>query len=161
MTPYVKWHGKRPYLVHVRICGCRAYTAIPKEKRTKYDSKSKDCILVGYYDTENLYQLWHIEGKQLMKRRDVVFQESVLEYTEVARHKIQVGKNILWYDIILVEKPEEHDQLEVLYLLIEELKAPSWTGIPGNQLPMRDGLTGNIPSSWKSAMTGDEREQWT
>ena len=78
VTPYEMWHGKKPHLGHVRISGCRAYAAIPKEKRTKFESKSNDCILVGFYDVENLYQLWDIEGKQLIKRRDVIFYENLM-----------------------------------------------------------------------------------
>ena len=56
-TPYEFWHVSKPHVGHIHIWGCRAYAAIPKERRTKFDSKSRDCILVGFYDMENLYQL--------------------------------------------------------------------------------------------------------
>ena len=57
VTPYEIWHGKKRHVGHIRMWGCRAYAAIPKEKGTKFESKSKDCILVVFYDVENLYHL--------------------------------------------------------------------------------------------------------
>ena len=40
-TPQVVWTGKKPSLSHLRVFGCDAYVHVPKEKRTKLDSKSE------------------------------------------------------------------------------------------------------------------------
>lgn len=32
ITLYELWHGSKPHVGHIRIWGCRAYAAIPKEK---------------------------------------------------------------------------------------------------------------------------------
>eukprot|EP00253_Pinus_taeda_P028323 PITA_28323 len=39
--------GKKPSLSHLRVFGCDAYVHVPKEKRTKLDSKSEKCIFIG------------------------------------------------------------------------------------------------------------------
>eukprot|EP00253_Pinus_taeda_P036673 PITA_36673 len=46
-TPQEVWTGKKPSLSHMRVFGCDAYVHVPKEKRTKLDSKSKKCIFIG------------------------------------------------------------------------------------------------------------------
>eukprot|EP00253_Pinus_taeda_P018497 PITA_18497 len=46
-TPQEVWTGKKPSFSHLRVFGCDAYVHVPKEKRTKLDSKSKKCIFIG------------------------------------------------------------------------------------------------------------------
>eukprot|EP00253_Pinus_taeda_P002397 PITA_02397 len=46
-TPQEVWTGKKPSLSHLRVFECDAYVHVPKEKRTKLDSKSKKCIFIG------------------------------------------------------------------------------------------------------------------
>eukprot|EP00253_Pinus_taeda_P035263 PITA_35263 len=46
-TPQEVWTGKEPSLSHLRVFGCDAYVHVPKEKRTKLDSKSEKCIFIG------------------------------------------------------------------------------------------------------------------
>ena len=45
-TPQEVWTGKKPSLSHLKVFGCDAYVHVPKEKRTKFDSK---------YEKINLY----------------------------------------------------------------------------------------------------------
>ena len=56
-TPQEVWTGKKLSLSHLRLFGCDAYVRVPKEKRTKLDSKSKKCIFVGYRDGLKGYKL--------------------------------------------------------------------------------------------------------
>jgi len=49
-TPQEVWTSKKPSLSHLRVFGCDAYVHVPKEKRTKLDSKSKKCIFIRYMD---------------------------------------------------------------------------------------------------------------
>eukprot|EP00253_Pinus_taeda_P010377 PITA_10377 len=46
-TPQEVWTGKKPSLSHLRVFGCDAYVHVPKEKRTKLDSKSEKCNFIG------------------------------------------------------------------------------------------------------------------
>eukprot|EP00253_Pinus_taeda_P003678 PITA_03678 len=63
-TPQEVWTGKKPSLSHLRVFGCDAYVHVPKEKRTKLDSKYEKCIFIG---------------------RDVVFKE----VKDVIKHEVQ------------------------------------------------------------------------
>src|SRR6185312_8038761 len=47
MTPEEAWSGKKPSVAHLRIFGCDAYVHIPKEQRSKLDSKSTKTIFLG------------------------------------------------------------------------------------------------------------------
>eukprot|EP00253_Pinus_taeda_P021756 PITA_21756 len=42
------WTGKKPSLSHLKVFECDAYVHVPKENRTKLDSKSEKCIFIGF-----------------------------------------------------------------------------------------------------------------
>ena len=48
MMPYEAWYGDKPKVEHLRVFGCDAYSHIPKDERSKFDSKARKCILLGY-----------------------------------------------------------------------------------------------------------------
>jgi hypothetical protein len=39
-TPQEAWNGRKPYVYHLRVFGCKAFAHVPDEKRTKLESKS-------------------------------------------------------------------------------------------------------------------------
>jgi hypothetical protein len=51
------WTCKTPYVAHLKVFGCQAYDHVPKQKRQKLDSKSKECIFIGYTKGEKRYKL--------------------------------------------------------------------------------------------------------
>lgn len=55
-----------------------AYCHIPKECRSKFDSKVKKCIMLGYAQTG--YRLWDLENHKLIIARDVNFNENEFWY---------------------------------------------------------------------------------
>ncbi|MCW2783452.1 MAG: RNA-dependent polymerase [Marmoricola sp.] len=163
-TPYEMWHKVKPGIGHIRIWGCRAWAAVPKDRRTKFDSKTKECILVGFYDTESLYQLWDVEGKQLIKRRDVIFQEHVMGHPslEKERQGDALKQNILGTDRVVDEEAVvDTDDLEDLYPVIESLKADDWSGVPIEYLPLQEGLLSeSFPRTYKQAVSGEDKDNW-
>jgi len=74
-TPQEVWTGKKPSLSHLRVFGCDAYVHVPKEKRTKLDSKSEKCIFIGYKYGLRGYKLWNPVTRKVVYNRDVVFRE--------------------------------------------------------------------------------------
>ena len=77
-TPFELFFGSKPNLGFLRIFGCRAIAHVPYELRTKTDWTSKatpNCIFLGYSETENLFELWDVEKRALIRKRDVVFWE--------------------------------------------------------------------------------------
>eukprot|EP00253_Pinus_taeda_P035873 PITA_35873 len=84
-TPQEVWTGKTPSLSHLRVFGCDAYVHVPKEKRTKLDSKSEKCIFIGYKDGLKGYKLWNPVTREVVYSRDVVFRE----VKDVIKHEVQ------------------------------------------------------------------------
>ena len=95
-TPFEAWYGKKPNLGFIRVFGCRAQVHVPREIRSKtmWDSKSTDCILIRYSDTENLYELWDIAKGTILRRRDVIFWEDQLGSWSLQRHALPSGTYI-------------------------------------------------------------------
>ena len=65
-TPHEVWTGKKPSISHMRVFGCDAYLHVPKDKRTKLDSKFERCIFIGYKDGLKGYNIWNIETRKLV-----------------------------------------------------------------------------------------------
>lgn len=52
-SPMEIWTKAKPDIRHFRVFGSPAYALVSKEKRGKFDAKSKDYIFVGYCETQN------------------------------------------------------------------------------------------------------------
>ena len=76
MTPYEAWHGNKPSVSHLRVFGCDAYAHIPRDERSKFDSKARKCILLGYGQATKGYRLYDNERGKVIHSRDVRFNES-------------------------------------------------------------------------------------
>ena len=72
MTPYEAWHGKKPKVEHLRVFGCDAYAHIPKDERSKLDSKARKCILLGHGQETKGYRLYD----KVLYSRDVQFNKN-------------------------------------------------------------------------------------
>eukprot|EP00253_Pinus_taeda_P013710 PITA_13710 len=64
-TPQEVWMGKKPSLSHLRVFGCDAYVHVPKEKRTKLDSKSEKCIFNGEVKDVIKYEVQRKEPEKI------------------------------------------------------------------------------------------------
>ena len=96
-TPYEAWHGNKPNLGHLRIFGCRAAAHVPNELRTKTDWTSKsspECIFIGYSETENLFKLWDVLKRDVIRKRDVIFWEHEMGHPSYSSHALTFGVSI-------------------------------------------------------------------
>ncbi|OMO51796.1 Reverse transcriptase, RNA-dependent DNA polymerase [Corchorus capsularis] len=73
--PEKVWSDKNPSYAHLKVFGCKAFLHVPKEQRSKLDSKVTPCIFVGYGGEEFGYRFWDPEKKNIVRSRDVVFHE--------------------------------------------------------------------------------------
>lgn len=81
-SPEGIWSNEKPSLKHLRVFGCRAFAHIPKQKRTKLDAKSIECIFIGYSNESKAYRLFNPINKKIVISRDVVFIETETEVIE-------------------------------------------------------------------------------
>ena len=89
-TPYEAWSGDRPNIKHLRLFECIAYAHVPKDERKKLDSKSIECIFLGYGAEIKGYQLYHVERGKVLHSRDVIFDESS-RLTSVVNDRVNCG----------------------------------------------------------------------
>ncbi|KAK8926157.1 hypothetical protein KSP39_PZI018485 [Platanthera zijinensis] len=70
------WYGKDPSYSHLRVFGCKAFVHVPRDERSKLDSKTRQCIFLGYdYSGEFGYMFFDPVEKKLVRSRDAVFSE--------------------------------------------------------------------------------------
>ena len=85
ITPYEGWFGigNKPSIAHLRVFGCKAYAHVPDAKRKKLDSKSVECIFIGY-DIHNThaYRLYDVMNKRIMVSHDVTFIEDSVGHVD-------------------------------------------------------------------------------
>ena len=165
-TPYEMWYNRKPHVGHIPVWRCRAYAAIPKERRKKFDYKINECILVGFYDTENLYQLWDISAGETIKRCDVIFYEHVMGHPDLGWKPLPVTSDFPGNPYSDSEVEDEHSEhLEDLYPLIAEIKAElktdEWSDIPASYLTLQEVLVDHVvPKTYKEAMGSEQANVW-
>ena len=76
-TPYEAWHGRKPYVCHLRVFGCVAYALKHPQTRKKLDEKSEKCIFIGYCTQSKAYKLYNPLSENILVRMDVIFNENV------------------------------------------------------------------------------------
>ena len=67
---------KNPSLKHPIVFCCDAYVHVPKESRSKRDSKvEKNIFNIGYKDDIKSCKLWNTTIKNIVYNHDVVFKQ--------------------------------------------------------------------------------------
>jgi hypothetical protein len=77
-TPLELSTGSYATLGHLHAFGTECYVHIPKQKRHKWDQKSKLGRLVGYMGEKDGYQIWISNEKKMVFSRDVFFKPEVV-----------------------------------------------------------------------------------
>jgi len=83
MTPFERWHKRKPSLQHIHVFGSKAYAHVPKELRRKLDEKAKELVFVGYAEDAKGYRLLDKSTDKVIVSRDVNFLEDGSEAKEV------------------------------------------------------------------------------
>ena len=78
-SPYQIWTTKKPILTNLKVFGCHAYVHVPREKRSKLDSKSSLCRFLGYAEHEKSYRFEEVSTGKIKVSRDAQFKEDTFE----------------------------------------------------------------------------------
>ena len=65
----------------MRVVNCRAFILTAKEKRSKWDPKAREGLIMGYEEASKAYRVYDIEADQVMISRDVIFDESAFRFS--------------------------------------------------------------------------------
>ena len=79
--------GKKVNYSFLKTFGCEAFVHIYKENKTKLVAKFKKCTVIGYGVNDFGYRLWDYEGHQIIRSRDVIFNEKVMYNDQLQRKK--------------------------------------------------------------------------
>ena len=73
-TPYELWKGYEPNFKYLKVWGCLAKVMLPDPKKSKIESKTSDCMFIGYASNSVVY-------------RFLVFKSDVLECNTIIETK--------------------------------------------------------------------------
>jgi hypothetical protein len=77
--------------------GCLSWYKVPEENRKKLGSKGQAAILLSYLSNGNGFQLWDLEKCQVVKLRDVLFQDFTFPYgTKLSSTPTIIQAEIAW-----------------------------------------------------------------
>ncbi|EDV98694.1 GH22470 [Drosophila grimshawi] len=68
--PYTMWTNKIPTLAYLRTFGTKAFALEKGVKKGKFDSRSEECILLGYATSSKAYRLYVPERRKVMISND-------------------------------------------------------------------------------------------
>ncbi|GFX34647.1 retrovirus-related Pol polyprotein from transposon TNT 1-94 [Trichonephila clavipes] len=66
-TPFAKYSGRKPSVLHLIPFGCLAYAGVPKQIRKKFDMRAKMGIMMGYAQRTKRYRIWLIDENKLVE----------------------------------------------------------------------------------------------
>ncbi|OAJ40995.1 hypothetical protein BDEG_24661 [Batrachochytrium dendrobatidis JEL423] len=75
LTPYEKRSGKKPWVSHLKTFGCKANAVIPSTLLGKLDSRTSNCVMLGYKQGSKAYRLYDLDSKKTILTRDAKFNE--------------------------------------------------------------------------------------
>ncbi|GFX18209.1 retrovirus-related Pol polyprotein from transposon TNT 1-94 [Trichonephila clavipes] len=75
-TPFEKYSGRKPSVLHLKPFGCLAYAGVPKQIGKKFDMRAKMGIMMGYAQRTKGYRIWLIDENKLVETINVRFDEN-------------------------------------------------------------------------------------
>ena len=172
-TPYELYFNKDPKISHLRIFGTEVFTHIPKEKRQKWDAKSKKGIFVGYSNNTKGYRVWFPGTTNISIFRDVIFKneinQQVVVYDENQQQVHEIKSEPVEND---TESQQEHPNMQLRDRT--KLKPPDryvaqsfvTKYVETEPLTYKEAISCNNATNWVEAMNDEikslgDNETWT
>ncbi|GFV62322.1 retrovirus-related Pol polyprotein from transposon TNT 1-94 [Trichonephila clavipes] len=106
-TPFEKYSGRKPSVLHLKPFGCLAYAGVPKQIRKKFDMRAKMGIMMGYAQRTKGYRIWLIDENKLIETINVRFDEN----KKGINFKQKVNSN-LGYNLNLPDYYDDEDDFD-------------------------------------------------
>ena len=155
--------------------GCDAYSHIPKDERSKFDSKTRKCILVGYGQETKGYRLYSLTQQKVIHSRDVSFCEQAEKPAEGATSDMNPnGDYHLILDLSSTQEPETEPESQVdtqtgsptvpdeIRRSTRQTRKPDYYGrvecnLSETPTSFREATSSPDESKWKGAMESEMR----
>ncbi|UYV63101.1 hypothetical protein LAZ67_2003141 [Cordylochernes scorpioides] len=72
--PEEMWTERSVKIEHFRVFGCQTWT-YNDQRRSKFDSRSRECVLIGYPEGVKGYKVWDIRNNKVFVTRNVRFRD--------------------------------------------------------------------------------------
>jgi len=106
ITPEVQYTGTISDISNLRIFGCIALMYIPKENRRKLDSRSMQCLFLGFDGETKAYRLFDRSRQKVLISHDVVFDESLVGYQFLSSNE-STHVNLIIPNLTTIDQPRE------------------------------------------------------
>ena len=171
-TPYEMLNNVKPNVEHFKIFGCESFVHIPKDERSKLDSKSKKCIFLGYANKKKGFRLYDDVNKKILHSRDVIFNEEKMfkaetqpaTSTKTPVHPFEDSSDIDQEDATSASGDvEEEDDEEFQDAQENELRRSDRNRRPPERYPEWCNSAATEfeePKSVEEALSGAEASQW-
>jgi hypothetical protein len=107
MTLEEVWCGYKSSISHLDVFYCVAFVNVPKEARTKLDSKGVKCIFIGYCQKTKGYILFNPINQYVIINCDVIFDKSKNFYIVTMVSRLDSGSK----KMVLNQKLEMEDEI--------------------------------------------------
>ncbi|CAJ2632157.1 unnamed protein product [Trifolium pratense] len=125
-TPYNLLYQKPPTFLHLKSFGCLAYASTIQNHRTKFDTRARKSIFLGYRDGTKGYFLYDITSHEFFISRNVIFYETIFPFSK---------KNTSVTSICTPNLDMDSQDLEPITLSPNETNIPNDTNIPTDITP--------------------------
>ena len=78
-TAFKLWTGRQPSVKHLRTFGSLALTLDKTPGKDKFDSRSRECIFLGYSAESKAFRLWLTDEQKIIISRDVKFLDKFID----------------------------------------------------------------------------------
>jgi len=93
--PYEIIHDDPPTLLDLKVFGCLCFASTMENSRTKFDSRVRKGIFIGYKTGVKDYIILDIETREIFINRNVIFYENVFPYrTNEAKTQPVIDNNV-------------------------------------------------------------------
>lgn len=109
-SPFKLWHNKDFDLNFFKEFGTKVQVLVPKEKRLKLDSKSREGFFVGYSEETKGYRIYFEDKNNVETHRDVIFIPKVYQDVNCTSEKVE--EKVIKLDLENDESESELEELE-------------------------------------------------